>query len=269
MKQLSPMNAPTLRGLAASAFFVTLLSLGITPQARATLITANLYEMKLTGNFGSSIDPNISNLPDSTYPFAQMRGGSFEGTFVYDSMARLDNSFEGRFPCVSVNITIRDNTGAIAKTCTTSPNNFYVTPTGLQLTFGPSVGIPNSIEDLRLFLTGSFTRALPPPPPELTDWGLLSIWVVPPPPSEITAGVVNFGFLETDGTRAFTSWDLPVTSATISLSRATPYLREIPDGGHTIGLLGLGLMSLFGVARRWGVPKRSGPRKISTVRLDQ
>ena len=129
----------------ASGCVVILLSLGVIASARATFVTAYLYEMHVSGTFGTTIDPNLSNLPDSTYRFPQMRGGSFDGTFVYDSMASLDESFEGRFPYVAVNINLVDNTGAIANTITSSPNNFYVTDNTLQLTFGPSAGIINSI----------------------------------------------------------------------------------------------------------------------------
>src|SRR4029453_1126341 len=101
---------------------------GIAAPLKATLVTAYLYEIHLSGTFATSIDPNISNLPDSTYPFPQIRGGSFDGIFVYDSMASLDAPLSrgGRFPFVSVNINILDNMGAIANTITSSPNNFGV-----------------------------------------------------------------------------------------------------------------------------------------------
>ncbi len=241
---------------------VILLSLGVIAPARATFVTAYFYEMHVSGTFGPTIDPNISNLPDSTYPFPQMRGGSFDGTFVYDSMASLDNSFEGRFPYVSVNINLFDNTGALANMITTSPSNFYVTNNTLQLTFGPSFGVPNGIEDLRLFFDGNFTRNFPPPPPGLPDgWGDHNLWIVPPPPSELTAASLNVGFLETDGNQDFTIWNLPVTSASITQIGTTSYLREVPDAGSTISLLGLSLMGLF--AARWRATRQQSNGRVA------
>jgi len=211
------------------------------------LVTAYQYEFHLSGTFGTLIDPAISNLPNSTYPFPQMRGGSFDGTFGYDSMASLD---EGRFPYTFASITLRDNSGLALKTITTTPNNFYVTSNRMQFTFGPSAGIPNSVEDLRFALMGTFTQAIPPPPPELEDWGLLNVGIAPPPPSEVLAGSFDFGFLETDGNRSFTYWDLPVTSFEMSLAKSTPYLRQVPDAGTTFAFVGIGLCGLFRIHRR-------------------
>jgi hypothetical protein len=214
--------------------------------SEAIPIEAYLYEISIAGTFGTAIDPIHSNLPDSTYPFPMMRGGFFEGYFVYDSWAALDG---GRFPYVSVDMTVRDNSGAIVQTINTSPNNFLVTPTLLQLTFGPSFGIPNSIQDLRLQFDGAFTVALPPPPPGMSDWGGLGpLYVVPPPPNEIVSGVLNFGFLETDGTRPFTFWDLPVSAVSLSHTGTTSYIREVPEPSSLL-LLGFGLLGL--AARRW------------------
>jgi hypothetical protein len=226
---------------------------GIAAPLKATLVTAYLHEIHLSGTFATTIDPNISNLPDSTYPFPQIRGGSFDGTFVYDSMASLDAPLSrgGRFPFVSVDINILDNQGAIANTITSSPNNFSVGNSFAGLNFGPSFGRINSIDDLRLDLSGSFTLALPPVPPELPHgWRHLNVGgIAPPPPSEITAGVLSLGFLETDGPLAFTYWDLPVSNVVLTQTRTTPYLREVPDAGSTILLLGVGVVSLFPVSR--------------------
>lgn len=228
---------------ANSSPFVLSFSRSLLPRLfqRQLLIEAYLYEISTAGTFGTAIDPIHSNLPDSIYPFPMMRGGSFDGLFVYDSWAALDG---GRFPYVSVDINVRDNSGAIVQTINTSPNNFFVTPTLLQLTFGPSSGIPDSIQDLRLVLNGAFTVALPSPPPGMSDWGLLSVHVVPPPPSEIVSGVLNFGFLETDGTRPFTFWDLPVSAVSLSHTGTTSYIREVPEPGSTI-LLFLSFFGLF------------------------
>ena len=66
----------------------------------------------------------------------------------------------------------------------------------------------------------------------------------------MTAASLDFGFLETDGTLSFTFWDLPVTSVSIAHSGTTSYLREVPDAGNTISLLGVSLMGLFAAGWR-------------------
>lgn len=226
--------------------------------SEATPIEANLYEISIAGTFGTAIDPIHSNLPDSTYPFPTMRGGSFDGLFVYDSWAALDPAQDGdRFPYVSVDINVRDNSGAIVQTINTSPNNFFVTSTLLQLTFGPSAGPVNGIEDLRLQFNGAFTVALPPLPPGMPDWGLLSVHVVPPPPSEIVSGVLDFGFLETDGQRSFTFWDLPVSAVSLSHIGTTSYIRDVPEPGSLI-LLFLSFFGLFLARLYQGLTKSPG-----------
>jgi len=219
--------------------------------ARATLITAYHYEIAVSGTFGTAINPAISNLPDATYPHPLMRGGSFAGSFVYDSMAHLDDSFEGRFPYESLTINLYDNTGGIARTITSGPNKMYVTENILQLTFGPSFGIPYGLEDLRLLFNGSFTRDIPPPPPELPGgWGDYNIWTVPPSPEELVSGALSLGFLETDGSRPFTYWDLPVDSVSLAHIGTTAYLREVPDAGYTIGLMATAGAILLAARRR-------------------
>jgi hypothetical protein len=77
----------------------------------------------------------------------------------------------------------------------------------------------------------------------MSDWGSLNVHLVPPPPSEIISASLSWGFLETDGTRNFTYWDLPVTTSTLSLAGATAYTREVPEPS-TLLLLNMGLAGL-------------------------
>jgi hypothetical protein len=60
--------------------------------------------------------------------------------------------------------------------------------------------------------------------------------------------VLNFGFLETDGTSPFTFWDLPVSAVSLSHTGTTSYIREVPEPSSLL-LLGFGLLGL--AARRW------------------
>jgi hypothetical protein len=232
-----------------SAAFVTVLSvLAVPSNATAIPVTAYLYEITVSGTFGTATN---GSLPDATYPFPAMRGGSFDGTFVYDSWAALDDSVEGRFPYVSVNINIRDNSGAIAHTITTSPNNFLVTSSFVLFTFGPSVGIPFALEDLRLRVDGTFTRALPPLPPGVSEWGRHEAHVVPPPPDAIVSGAFGEGLLETDGAIPFTSWELPVTAASLSHTGTTAYVREVPvPEPSSLLLLSTGFSALVVIRQR-------------------
>jgi hypothetical protein len=192
-----------------------------------------------------------------------MRGGSFDGVFVYDSWASQDPSFlETRFPYVSVNVNIRDSAGSIVNTIDSSPNDFFVTSSFVQLTFGASAGIANSVEDLRLLLTGNFTLDVPPPPPGMSDWGSHAVHIVPPSPSEITAGIFSLGFLETDGSAHLSKyWDLPVQQVSLSHTGTVPYTREVllvPEYGSTIGFCGLGLLGLV-LTRRYLPRSRRHP----------
>ena len=205
-----------------AGFFIML---GISTSARADSVIA---EVRISGIFGDTIDSVHSNLPDSTYPFPQLRGGSFDGTFLYHSMASLDKS-RTRFPYEFVSIDIKDNTGLVVKNINTAPNGFVVLPSFIQLSFGPSFGIPNSIEDLRVFLNGTF-----------------SIGPTPPPVDEIIAGVLNFGFLETDGNENFTYWDLPIIQVT--LIHTGTYLVPEPS---TMLLLASGLLGILGLRRKF------------------
>ena len=240
-----------------------------TSHANASPITGYLYKINVSGTFGTTIDPKGSNLPDSTYPFPEIRGGSFGGTFVYDSLAFLDQqppANSGRFPFVSVNINIFDNHGALANTITISPNNFGVTNHAIGLNFGESVGPVNRIDDLRLQLDGDFTLALPPPPLHEPGWGWFRDAVAPPHPDEITAAALSSGFLETDGQVPFTYWDLPVTNVVLTHVGTTSYLRNVvlPDGGNTIFLLSLGILGLL-AARAVFIPEEKNYCAFSRI----
>lgn len=216
--------------------------------------TAYLYEVSVYGTFGDTTDPFLGNLPDSTYPFPDLRGGSFEGIFVYDSIASLggeETTYPDRFQYSSVSMNIMDKEGIVVKNIDTSPNGFLVTSTSIQLTFGPSSGINYSIEDLRFNLEGVFT-----------------VGDTPPPVDQIIAGVLGWGFIETDGIAPFTYWDLPVAEVTLLHIATYPYKYKDKDKDKnkvmamatvkvsepsTMLLLGSGLLGLVGYRRRKGM----------------
>jgi hypothetical protein len=171
--------------------------------------TAYLYEVSVYGTFGDTINPDFSNLPDSTYPFPDLRGGSFEGIFIYDSFASLggeETTYTDRFQYTYASMNIMDKYGIVVNNIDTSPNGFLVTSTNIQLTFGSSGGIIYGIEDLRLNLGGAFT-----------------VGETPPPVDQLIAGVLEWGFLETDGIAPFTYWDLPITEVTFIHTATYPY----------------------------------------------
>jgi hypothetical protein len=56
--------------------------------------------------------------------------------------------------------------------------------------------------------------------------------------------------LETDGVQPFTSWDLPVASASITHVGTTSYLREVVDADSSALLLGIACVGLAVLGRR-------------------
>jgi hypothetical protein len=253
-----------------TALLITSLFLAFTWPAQAIPVTAYLYEMHVSGTFGTTTwdaqnHPSIyGDLPDSTYPFPKMRGGSFDGTFVYDSWAHLEEPFEQGFPYVSANINIFDNTGALTNTVTSTPNEFGYIPTfgassnSLGMLFGQNSSTAGTSDDFRLVFKGNFTREIPRAP--LIDaygnptnlskgWGDHTVWVVPPSPIEMVASSFDYGLLETMGNN-YRSWVLPVDSAELTLTGATQYIRMVPDTGSTLALFGLAFAVIGGLQRR-------------------
>jgi hypothetical protein len=212
----------------------TLSLLSVASVASAIEVTAYFYEISIAGTFGQTTSPTTpsGNFPDSTYPFPMMRGGSFDGIFVYDSWGTVtDVPGAHVFSPVSVDINIRDNTGAVANTIHTSSNFTAISSIHfLVLNFGRSFGIANGLDDFRLILTGDPTFGPPPPPPGMSDWEGFNVpSAVPPPPSEMVSAVLNFGFLATDASSFTGGWSLPVSTVSLSHTGTTTYVREVPE----------------------------------------
>jgi hypothetical protein len=171
------------------------------------LLTANstacgaspLVEVNVQGQFGGF---SGQYLPESTYPFPQLLGGSFRGRFSYESEATriLDN----RFPYVSVEISIFDRNGSLLHTIDTGPSHFVAGFGGLVLFFGASSGVEaiNKPEDLRLVFNGPFPVTNPHPPN----------------PSDLLAAKFSplDSIIEVDGAEG-SYWDLEVTSAELTV----------------------------------------------------
>lgn len=199
--------------------------------------TAQAATIAISGTFGGSAEL-FGNLSAGTYPFANMFGGSFQGTFSYDpnSTPVASNAFNTSYAMTSVSIDIIDNTSTIINTITNQlPENNVLRSqndgSGFNLIFGYSALLPLTTEDLRLSFTGSF--ALTSGGPTITEINAASF--VPYPS--------GFSFLETDDANG-DFWDLGVVSA--SISGGAPVV-PIPA---SIWLFGSGLIGLVGLARR-------------------
>jgi hypothetical protein len=199
--------------------------LGASNKVGATVIPAHLYEIRVSGTFGGA----VTGGPLSSYPFPEIRGGSFEGTFIYDEFA---SASQYRFPYHSLSLNILDETGQIANTIVTAPNGLFVQNDFIQITFGRSYQVYDAIEDLRLTFSGSFANLHQTPSPV-----------------ELTSATFSEGYLETDQIPNH-SWTLGVTSATLTHTRTIPYLRFVPDGANTLVLLSLALGLLLGLRPR-------------------
>jgi hypothetical protein len=207
---------------------LSLLGLSTTLSGASSVTTAYLHEMQLSGTFGET---TFGSEADASYPFDSLRGGTFRGSFIYDSMPTVDAS-QGGFPYVSASISIFDRSGLLLNTITTTPNKYNLDEQRLVLTFGPSAGIYNGIEDLRLIFNGSFTFDYPAASSGVTT-------AVAPLPEQLVNSTLFVGFLETDSA-PFEGWDLPVISAQLTHIGSTPYLQpthEVPDTSSTLAIL--------------------------------
>lgn len=186
-----------------------------------SFITIPSYASTFTvsGLFGD-FDDMFGNLNAVDYPFPELYGGSFSGSFDYDPLStpvNVNTSFT-EYAMTSVLVDIIDSGGTTINTITNlSPleNNVFRLNndgSGFGMIFGYSAGLIGTTEDLRLSFDSS-------------------------------AAFVS-GFLETDGVDPFTFWDLAVISATTSVpAPAVP----VPAA---VWLFGSGLLGLVGLARR-------------------
>ena len=190
--------------------------------------------INISGTLGGEQDL-FGNNSAANYPFPSLFGGSFSGTFDYDpdSGPVNSNSTFREYAMTSVSIDIIDNIGTVFNTITNqSPENNTIVAARdgsfIKLVFGYSAGIYQDTEDLRIVFNGSFSTTSGPTVAELNA----STFDTTP----------NRSFLETDSA-FFSSWDLEVTSASMSGIVVAP----VPAA---VWLFGSGLLGLVAFARR-------------------
>ena len=179
------------------------------------------YEMGISGTFDTSIHPThgiSGELPPSTYPFPQLLGGSFHGTFIYDTLNLLP---------WSASINIIDNTGiTISSINVTTFRNEW----GL-LYFGDSF-IPFALQRLEVSFGNQSLSALPSA-------------------SELLSAEFTWGLIQTHTSAG--DWDLPMVNASLELLNTSEF-NTVPSSvpiPPSIWLLGSGLIGLVGLRRKF------------------
>jgi hypothetical protein len=123
---------------------------------------AAIINVTVEGEFGdeSNMFPGYGN--NDPYPFEELYGGSFSGTFQFDNeLLDSSNSYFNIFAMTAVSVDIKDNADNIINTISNqSPQNNIlraaVNGSSIQMIFGYSFGIPNALEDLRISFSGNF-----------------------------------------------------------------------------------------------------------------
>lgn len=179
--------------VAIASIFAMSATLGFTIQE---VYAEDIVVVNVSGTFGAEEDL-FGNLPAETYPFPELFGGSFVGSFSYDADA-IPDGFTIDYQ--SVNVNIFGNDGTLIHTIDNGPNQFKVFDGFAIAAMGESGG-PDAInmpEDLRLWFDGPFVSG------------------VSPTAENMASSTPNAGnsFIEVDGEEAFTFWDLPVSSFT-------------------------------------------------------
>ena len=165
---------------------------------------ADVIEITVAGTFASDPADLFGNLDPALFPFPLLLGGTFSGTYTYDSdvpPVGLNVQY------LSVDVDIIDTTGTVIHTIDTGPNGFRIFDGSADANLGESFGAAaiNLPEDLRLSMNGAFVSGVTPDE-------VVMLGATP----DTTAGVTG-SFLEVDGVTAFTFWDLPVESYTLSV----------------------------------------------------
>ncbi len=156
----------------------------------------------IEGTLGNSVYTYASNPPPPwNYPYPQLLGGSFTGSFSIDSNTSPTetNSLFNAYDYLSVDIKILDVLGNVVHTIDSGPNRLRVFHDGSRITtnFGESFGVFGLPEDLRIDFIGTFTTGS-----------------TPPLPFELLTSTFSYGFLDVDDS-LWDGWEVDVTSAHI------------------------------------------------------
>jgi len=201
------------------AIFVALTSFGYVQAGPVITVT-------LSGTLESGVDPGLSNLDPLTFPFPELLGGTFSGSFSYDSTdTDIGPGFTESYDFTNVNVSIFDNTAALFSTITdTADDELREIPGGKLIAFlGDSAGPVLTAGDLRLVFLGGFDGTDDTAPSAAVMAAATLI------PSE--------SFLEIDNAD-FDFWDIRVKSFEFSVS-------TVPEPGTlTLLLGGLGVLGL-------------------------
>ncbi len=126
-----------------------------------------IVTVTISGSFSDSL---YGVLPPETFPFPELKNGSFAGVFSYDLLVRYDgcNVVRSWFPYEHVDIEIRSATAESLHGITTGGLHgisVWHDRQKIGFFFGPSAGQPLVPGDLRLYFTpylGAFEPGAPP-----------------------------------------------------------------------------------------------------------
>jgi hypothetical protein len=157
----------------------------------------------IAGAFSDTLNPEKGNLDPQDYPYPNLLGGTFFGTFSYSPVADVLETLPTwkSFQLSEVNIELRDRTGSVVFVIERSDNGMRILNdgSGAYLFFGQSSGTRLIPSDLRIYLNGHFSPNQPPNPDSLQ------------------VGNMFEGLMEVDGAENWTFWDVDVKWSSLKL----------------------------------------------------